>query len=209
MWTNSDKESLQECSKKLTWWIAVMPDMLILLMSMSTLTLLSILITSSPSLSFTTSWNTISSGNRTLRAPGWVLAKKLALRDIVVNFQTLHNKLFLLLHSVHICNVAFTLNSSNYILFKDCSNATLVSSASHVYNDGVKVLLGDYHEQEDDTLCQDSDHAADNFIQNIFRACWRRYDARHSDRRNHLSRVVMIATYDRTLRSVAHRDRNG
>ena len=65
-----------------TWWIAVIPDIVIRLMSMSTLTLLSILITASPSLSLMLSWKTISSGNRTRLTPGWVLAKKLALLDM-------------------------------------------------------------------------------------------------------------------------------
>ena len=72
--------------RSITWWRAVMPDMLILLMSMSTLTLLSILMTASPSLSLTLSWNTISSGNLTLRWPGWVRAKKLALRDMTKSY---------------------------------------------------------------------------------------------------------------------------
>ena len=79
-----DKEigKVQEEKGQFTWWMAVMPDMLILLMSMSTLTLLSILMTASPSLSLMLSWNTISSGNLTRRWPGCVRAKKLARRDI-------------------------------------------------------------------------------------------------------------------------------
>ena len=72
----------KEEKRLFTWWMAVMPDMLILLMSMSTLTLLSILMTASPSLSLMLSWNTISSGNLTRRWPGCVRAKKLARRDI-------------------------------------------------------------------------------------------------------------------------------
>ena len=75
-----------EDHSSITWCRAVMPDMLILLMSMSTLTLLSILMTASPSLSLTLSWNTISSGNLTLRWPGWVRAKKLALRDMTKSY---------------------------------------------------------------------------------------------------------------------------
>ena len=72
-----------------TWWIAVIPDIVIRLMSMSTLTLLSILITASPSLSLMLSWKTISSGNRTRLTPGWVLAKKLALLDMFQECQQL------------------------------------------------------------------------------------------------------------------------
>ena len=72
-----------------TWWIAVIPDIVIRLMSMSTLTLRSILITASPSLSLMLSWKTISSGNRTRLTPGWVLAKKLALLDMFQECQYL------------------------------------------------------------------------------------------------------------------------
>ena len=72
-----------------TWWIAVIPDIVIRLMSMSTLTLRSILITASPSLSLMLSWKTISSGNRTRLTPGWVLAKKLALLDMFQECQDL------------------------------------------------------------------------------------------------------------------------
>ena len=67
-----DKEigKVQEEKRLFTWWMAVMPDMLILLMSMSTLTLLSILMTASPSDSLILSWKTISSGNLTRLTPG-------------------------------------------------------------------------------------------------------------------------------------------
>ena len=99
-----------------TWWMAVIPDMLILLMSMSTLTLLSILITSSPSLSLTTSWKTISSGNLTRLCPGWVRAKKLALLDIltvddVIDHWTSVESIFLWLqhlYTVHITSSCFS-----------------------------------------------------------------------------------------------------
>ena len=59
-----------------------MPAVLILFTSICMLTLLSMLITISPSASLMHSSNTISSGNRTLLWPGCCRAKKLALRDI-------------------------------------------------------------------------------------------------------------------------------
>ena len=77
-----------------TWWIAVIPDIVIRLISMSTLTLLSILITASPSLSLMLSWKTISSGNRTRLTPGWVLAKKLALLDMFQECQSLMGAMY-------------------------------------------------------------------------------------------------------------------
>ena len=66
----------------ITWCKAVIPPMLILLMSMSMLTLLSMLMITSPSASFMLSSKTISSGNLTRRMPGCVLVKKLARLDI-------------------------------------------------------------------------------------------------------------------------------
>ena len=67
-----------------TWWSAVMPAMLILLTSMSTLALRSSAMIAIPSLSLMLSSKTTSSGNRTLRLPGFCRAKTLALRDIAV-----------------------------------------------------------------------------------------------------------------------------
>ena len=66
----------------LTWWRAVIPDMLIRSRSISTLALLSMFMIASPSLSLMWSSNTTSSGNLTLRLPGLSLAKTLALRDM-------------------------------------------------------------------------------------------------------------------------------
>ena len=66
----------------LTWWRAVMPAMLILLTSMSTLALRNIAMMASPSASLMLSSKTTSSGKRTLRTPGCCRAKKEARRDI-------------------------------------------------------------------------------------------------------------------------------
>ena len=65
-----------------TWWSAVMPDMLILSRSISTLARRSMFMIASPSLSRMWSSNTTSSGNRTRRLPGFSRANTLARRDI-------------------------------------------------------------------------------------------------------------------------------
>ena len=62
-----------------------MPAMLILMTSMSTLALRSSAMIAIPSLSLMLSSNTTSSGNRTLRLPGFCRAKTLALRDMAVS----------------------------------------------------------------------------------------------------------------------------
>jgi len=67
------------------WWRAVMPAMLILFTSMSTLALRSSAMIAIPSLSLMLSSKTTSSGNRTLRLPGFCRAKTLALRDMTVS----------------------------------------------------------------------------------------------------------------------------
>lgn len=69
-------------SSSTAWCRAVIPAMLILFTSMSTLTLLNMLTTVSGSESLTHSSKITSSGNLTLLWPGFCLAKKLALLDI-------------------------------------------------------------------------------------------------------------------------------
>ena len=68
-----------------TWCSAVIPDMLILSRSMSTLARLSMVMIASPSLSRIWSSNTTSSGNLTLRFPGFNLANTDARRDMLTD----------------------------------------------------------------------------------------------------------------------------
>ena len=66
-----------------TWCSAVIPDMLILSRSMSTLALRNMFMMASPSLSRMWSSNTTSSGKRTRLLPGLSLANTEALRDMM------------------------------------------------------------------------------------------------------------------------------
>ena len=101
-----------------TWCSAVIPDMLILSRSMSTLARLNMVMIASPSLSRIWSSNTTSSGNLTLRFPGFNLANTDARRDMLTDGY-IHIDLNIL-HCIVSVSQNIILHASEWNIFHHC-----------------------------------------------------------------------------------------